>query len=241
MDQFLQSIKDAGQICPAMALRPPHNKLFVPKFLEISNKIRINDDDPIRFVLLLINVETVCNPMNFQKSLEELRSIATNIALNYSDDDIAYIEEKTRTQSSCDLWYRLRAFRITASNFKTVCRTSVLHPSVSLIKQICYPEKYVFSNSAVNYGWDNESTALNRYFKKMAKIHDNLTIKTVGLIINNAFPHIGASPDAIVHCDCCGKGSVEVKCPYTLHLPPTLNVIQKIPSSPLITKMWCLK
>ena len=27
-------------------------------------------------------------------------------------------------------------------------------------------------------------------------------------------PYIGASPDAIVTCDCCGKGIVEIKCPY---------------------------
>ena len=26
--------------------------------------------------------------------------------------------------------------------------------------------------------------------------------------------HVGASPDSVVMCDCCGLGSVEVKCPY---------------------------
>nr|CAI5843548.1 unnamed protein product [Callosobruchus analis] len=29
-------------------------------------------------------------------------------------------------------------------------------------------------------------------------------------------PQLGATPDAIVYCTCCGKGCVEVKCPYLL-------------------------
>ena len=26
---------------------------------------------------------------------------------------------------------------------------------------------------------------------------------------------MGASPDGIVQCDCCGKGVVEIKCPFS--------------------------
>ena len=29
------------------------------------------------------------------------------------------------------------------------------------------------------------------------------------------YPHIGASPDLIVECDCCGPSLVEIKCPFT--------------------------
>lgn len=28
-------------------------------------------------------------------------------------------------------------------------------------------------------------------------------------------PYFGATPDGIVECDCCGRGCVEVKCPFT--------------------------
>lgn len=111
------------------------------------------------------------------------------------------------------------------------------HPSLSLIKRICYPELCKFSTCAVIYGRDNESTALKRYTSKMAKKHVNLKLLNVGLIVNNAFPHVGASPDAIVECDCCGNGTVEVKCPYSLRNSPTLNALYKDSSSSLLMLM----
>ena len=39
--------------------------------------------------------------------------------------------------------------------------------------------------------------------------------KTVhGLHINPSFPHLGASPDGVVQCECCGNGVLEITCPY---------------------------
>ena len=29
------------------------------------------------------------------------------------------------------------------------------------------------------------------------------------------FPHLGATPDGIVSCECCGKGLIEIKCPFS--------------------------
>ena len=37
-----------------------------------------------------------------------------------------------------------------------------------------------------------------------------------GLIINTNYPHLGASPDGIVNCKCCGKGLLEIKCPFSV-------------------------
>ena len=37
-----------------------------------------------------------------------------------------------------------------------------------------------------------------------------------GLVIHESYPHIiGASPDSIVTCNCCVKGVIEGKCPFT--------------------------
>ncbi len=33
-------------------------------------------------------------------------------------------------------------------------------------------------------------------------------------MIDPSFSYLGATPDGIVMCDCCGKGVLEVKCPY---------------------------
>lgn len=32
--------------------------------------------------------------------------------------------------------------------------------------------------------------------------------------IKPSFPHLGASPEGIVQCECCGNGVLEIKCPY---------------------------
>ena len=44
--------------------------------------------------------------------------------------------------------------------------------------------------------------------------HSNFSLLESGLVINPLYPHFGATPDGIVQCTCCGRGVVEVKCPY---------------------------
>ena len=51
-------------------------------------------------------------------------------------------------------------------------------------------------------------------YKERMSNHSNMVIRDAGLFISQERPYIGASPDAIVTCDCCGQGAVEVKCPY---------------------------
>ena len=48
-----------------------------------------------------------------------------------------------------------------------------------------------------------------------------------GLVINPKFPHLGASPDGLIACDCCGLGCLEIKCPYCSKdsLPESANFI----------------
>ena len=43
--------------------------------------------------------------------------------------------------------------------------------------------------------------------------HNDLSIADSGLVINPQWPFIGASPDGIVSCACCGTGVLEIKCP----------------------------
>ena len=35
-----------------------------------------------------------------------------------------------------------------------------------------------------------------------------------GLHVNPKWPHLGASPDGLVECACCGQGTCEIKCPF---------------------------
>ena len=55
---------------------------------------------------------------------------------------------------------------------------------------------------------------VHRFQQEMSVFHDNFEIKDTGFVINPEFPHLGASPDGVVSCDCCGKFCLETKCPY---------------------------
>lgn len=54
----------------------------------------------------------------------------------------------------------------------------------------------------------------NTMFKVSQESHADMSVVECGLVINPEWPHLGASPDGIVQCTCCGKGVLEIKCPY---------------------------
>lgn len=156
------------------------------------------------------------------------------IKLLYTDELVQMVENVTKNQSKCKEWYHLRAGRITASVFKSVCRTSLLTPSVSLIQRICYPDGNNASSAAMNYGKENESTAARAcYGGFMKNHHHSLIVEECGLRISNKYPHLGASPDGIISCDCCGVGVIEIKCPYSARNDPNLTAYIKKKGSPV--------
>ena len=79
---------------------------------------------------------------------------------------------------------------------------------------ICYPESYKYETPAMAWGCTHEEEAYNYYKSIMVQHHSDLQLSNSGLIISTEFPFIGASPDVLVSCSCCGKGSVEIKCPF---------------------------
>ncbi|CAN8029964.1 unnamed protein product, partial [Ixodes persulcatus] len=72
-----------------------------------------------------------------------------------------------------------------------------------------------FSTPATKWGLDHEEEAVQSYVGKVKSAHVNFTYRRAGLYLSAQYPHLAASPDAAVQCDCCGSGLVEVKCPYT--------------------------
>eukprot|EP00118_Oscarella_pearsei_P021719 m.246173 g.246173 ORF g.246173 m.246173 type:complete len:368 (+) comp40259_c1_seq1:486-1589(+) len=135
--------------------------------------------------------------------------------LSISIEQAAEIEKATRKQAECKRWFEMRAGRVTASLFKAAAHTSKSHPSVSLIKRICYPESTNFSTEATVWGRSQEKTALKQYEKETQKNHCNFAVKNSGLVIHPDYPHLGATPDGLVNCSCCGFGVIEIKCPFT--------------------------
>ena len=87
-------------------------------------------------------------------------------------------------------------------------------PAISLIKSICYPESENFSIATTKWGCMHEKTALNLYRSTIEELHENVKTETCGLFLSENDPYLGASPDGLVSCSCCGDGCIEIKYPY---------------------------
>ena len=124
-----------------------------------------------------------------------------------------YLELATRKQSASLEWFEHRIGRITASIVYQVLHTNNDQPSSSLLKQICTGHNKV-NTAPLEWGRKNEDTARSSYSVKQKTFHTWFSCTPVGLVVNPKYPHLGASPDGWVNCDCCGGGVVEIKCPY---------------------------
>lgn len=64
------------------------------------------------------------------------------------------------------------------------------------------------------WGCTHERDAIQVYTAKAKRHHEDFDIQETGFFIDTERPYLGASPDSIITCKCCGKGVVEVKCPF---------------------------
>ena len=140
------------------------------------------------------------------------------LAENHLHDEVTptmvdHLAQLTCKQSKSKEWFKYRAGRITASRFRQVLHTDCHQPSLSLLKSICYPEIHRFSTKATTWGCDHEKDAVTAYQTQMATTHEDFNVTTCGFYISAEHPFLGASPDALTECKCCGLGVVEVKCP----------------------------
>ena len=135
--------------------------------------------------------------------------------ITISSDEAAYLEESTRLQAQSLLWHTQRIGRITASKFYSVSRAGLDPPPASLVKEIMErSSKSAYIIPAVQWGIKNEDTAREAYIDVVSEEHENFVLIPAGLHVDPSYPHLGASPDGLISCDCCGKGLIEVKCPY---------------------------
>ncbi|XP_070562483.1 uncharacterized protein [Ptychodera flava] len=149
----------------------------------------------------------------------------------FTDYDVSSIENKTIGQAENNLWKEQRKGRITASTFYSV------YTKVNTVKS----EKHFNINSfarsfiecspwlekipAIKHGRTLEVEAKKKYVGIM-KTHVNFNYRECGFFIDKQKPYLGASPDLIVGCECCGTGLLECKCPYSIRheCPSEFNV-----------------
>ncbi|KAG5863323.1 hypothetical protein JTB14_025937 [Gonioctena quinquepunctata] len=145
------------------------------------------------------------------KAYGDLCDLALEINGKLSGEQCQNILLATVKHNKSKEWSNQRAGTITALNFMRACKTSLSKPSLSLIKTICYPLEYQFKSKATEWGLHYEDDALQAYKLEQMENHTNLKVQKAGFYVDSDDNYLGASPDAMVSCDCCGNGCVEVK------------------------------
>ncbi|XP_065664036.1 uncharacterized protein LOC101237261 isoform X2 [Hydra vulgaris] len=183
------------------------------------------------------------SPKYIDLTAEELNKICTEKkqSLTLSADQIFYIEEATRNQAQCEAWCQQRAGRLTGSLLSEIYKHAINDTtSSSLIKNICNPSSINLHAPPIKWGKENEKLAFLLYQSVNLdgvignqqisltdiSLHEVFQVKDVGFCIDSNMPWIGASPDGIVTCDCCGSGVLEIKCPYSLREKSLLTEIK---------------
>ena len=121
------------------------------------------------------------------------------------------VEKSTRSQASSKLWFRMRTGRIAASRFKAACNTNPVCAAKSLIFAICYLEMAKFRSKQTTWGCNHEKIAREKYNMLQQTKHQNFDVANCGLFISTDHGFMGASPDGVVSCTCCGDGMCEIK------------------------------
>ena len=170
-----------------------------------------NDHLPPQLQILFNSKNLELNYVQLLNLSDEFLSSITSISVSQQE----HLEELTQRQSKSNDWYKFRAGRIIASRFHRITHTNPHMPAISLINNICYPETYKFTSKATTYGCIHEKDAVDAYTLQLRSDgkHDDVNVMTSGFFVSISKHFIGASPDALVDCKCCGQGILEVKCP----------------------------
>ena len=91
------------------------------------------------------------NHDNLTLGYPELLEKCGEIRVPLSDSYIDLVEHDTRKQSHGAAFFNHRAGRVVASTSYSVAHTNHAPPSISLIKNICYPQPFRAKSKAINH------------------------------------------------------------------------------------------
>ena len=66
----------------------------------------------------------------------------------------------------------------------------------------------------------------------MCQQHEAFSISDSGLRVNLKWPFIGATPDGVVMCECCGTGACEIKVYDLRYYKHTLGMVEDMERAP---------
>ena len=151
------------------------------------------------------------------KKCKSKDDLISDLISHHDASTIASIEKLTRGQAENNNWYKYRKGRVTASLFSSVLHCRFTNQPSNYILDRVFMRKTAKSAS-LDYGRTHEPIARQAYTARYKKTHKKCKVKQCGLFIDKHYPFMGASPDALVECKCCGKGLLEIKCSYQFRL-----------------------
>ena len=151
-----------------------------------------------------------------------------------SAKEVEVLEHHTRGQSQSTDWKSQRVGRITASTshrvmtmVKSLQDKNDSSSATSLTKLLTGQSSTPENIPALQYGHEMEEEARQHYLEEMKRLgHKDVKVEPCGLFVMQNKSFISASPDAVVSCSCCGKGVLEIKCPYSIanQIPSETNL-----------------
>ena len=200
VDIFYKELSLCNSKPAILSIIPPYDDIYIPKQL-ITN-------------LLPKMLSDIYDTKLLKNSYLELCQHCENIEFSQvTEEQQIAVEELTRKQALSKNWFLYRAGRFTASNVYSIMHCNQ-NKKTSLINKICYSVSNSFSTQATNYGNVREKKALSIYTDSVSAHHENWKISNCGLFLSTEHFYMGASPDAVVYCSCCGDGCIEIKCPF---------------------------
>ena len=169
---FFKFLADCNNPAAILRVPPKYSENFIPHTLTSPDVLLILTEvfnkkyTKLNYGQLLIENEKFFNEM-----------------INITCREVEYVLEQTKGQGNSNLWFRLRAGPMTASNIRHVCKTNSDMPSVSLLKKNCYRTN--FRSVATDWGCKQEQVAKCQYKNLMKNTHSNFLVVDVGLCLSS--------------------------------------------------------
>ena len=126
------------------------------------------------------------------------------------------MEERTRAQSSNDVWFAERQNRITGSKCRRILQQK--KKTTALLQSTIYSKPFTHVPKAIQWGKDKEEIACKQYERYMqSNGHVGLQTRKAGFVVDVENCWLGASPDAWVSDPSVdSEGIAEFKYPYSM-------------------------
>jgi hypothetical protein len=164
--------------------------------MEIDKKYQFETSEKLEYIYNRIYSE-----MN-KRSLE-IRDTIKILTLSQAKDETG-------------LWTNLHQY-ITTSTAANRIRSCVSEDYSKILENMIQSRKYGNGDNpipALAFGNKYEDHVLELFGKQMSELHENFIYERRGLCLFRENAFIGASPDGITQCKCCGIGAIEIKCSY---------------------------